>query len=101
MGTTTYLTDGPEVARHLFKDGLFFTKKTSHPQHPLYFTRDQTGPFTCDTESPAFRVSYKFIPSGLSPQAIDHYTPLILGFVEASFKVFDELEANGEISNVY
>ncbi|KAF1829906.1 cytochrome P450 82A2 [Decorospora gaudefroyi] len=101
MGTTTYLTDDPEVARHLFKDGLFFTKKTSHPQHPLYFMRDQTGLFTCDTESPAFRASHKFVPPGLSPQAIDHYTPLILGCVEASFKVFDELEANGEIFNVY
>ena len=101
MGTTTYVTNDPEVARHLFKEGLFFTKKTSDPQHPLYFMRDQTGLFTCDTESPAFRASHKFVPPGLSPQAIGHYTPLIQTCVEASFKVFDELEANGEVFNVY
>ncbi|KAH8689265.1 cytochrome P450 [Phaeosphaeriaceae sp. PMI808] len=60
----------------------------------------QSELFTCDTNSSAFRASHKFVPPGLSPQAIVHYTPLILGCVEASFKVFDELEANGEIFNV-
>ncbi|ERF73413.1 hypothetical protein EPUS_08556 [Endocarpon pusillum Z07020] len=69
MGTTTYHTNDPEISRHVLREGDMFTKITSEPAHPLFYMSDQSALFTCDTDSPAFSVSHKFVPPAMSPRA--------------------------------
>ncbi|KAK2780608.1 hypothetical protein FQN52_002139 [Onygenales sp. PD_12] len=101
MGTTIYHTNDPVISRHVLREGDLFTKITSDPSHPLFYMNDQTALFTCDSSSPAFPISHKFIPPAMSPRAIAHHAPLIQSATRSIFSVLDEL-SNGELAfNVY
>ncbi|KAM3417222.1 hypothetical protein BST61_g5481 [Cercospora zeina] len=101
MGTTLYHTNDPEIARHILREGDHFTKTTSDPSHPLHYMNEQDMLFTCDSASPAFQPSHKFVPPSMSPRAIATYTPLIQQAVRSSFPVFDELAQSDQAFNVY
>ncbi|KAK4641409.1 hypothetical protein QC761_502130 [Podospora bellae-mahoneyi] len=101
MGTTTYHTNDPEISRHILLEGEFFTKATSNPSHPLYYLSEQNALFTCDTASPAFAISHKFVPPALSPRAIAHHAPLIRAAARDIFPVLDELSTKDLAFNVY
>ncbi|KAI0204327.1 putative cytochrome P450 monooxygenase [Astrocystis sublimbata] len=101
MGTTIYHTNDAEIARHLLREDDLFTKSTSHPSHPLYYMANQDCLFTCDSESPAFAPSRKFVPPTMSPRAVAHYMPLIQGAVESVFPAFDQLAEADRAINVY
>ena len=75
MGTTIYHTNDPEISRHVLREGDLFTKTTSDPSHPLFYMNDQTALFTCDSASPAFALSHKFVPPAMSPRAMAHHAP--------------------------
>ncbi|TLD10804.1 hypothetical protein PgNI_06636 [Pyricularia grisea] len=101
MGTTTYLTNDPLVSEAVLSESPYFTKTTSDPGHPLFFMQNQTALFTCDTTSPAFKVSHKFVPPSLAPRAVRCYIGIMQRAIEQSYGVFDELDANGKAFNVY
>lgn len=101
MGTVTYYTNGPEISRHVLREGDHFTKKTSDPAHPLHFMTNQEALFTCDSDSPAFAPSHKFIPPAMTPKAVRHYTPLLQASVEKTIPVLDELAARGLAFHAY
>jgi cytochrome P450 len=101
MGTTIYHTNDPEIARHVLREDELFTKTTSDPSHPLHYMSEQDMLFTCDSDSPAFKPSHKFIPPALSPRAIAHYTPKIQQAARTIFNVFDELAESDKAFNVY
>lgn len=101
MGRINYLTNSPEITDIAYKESQWFTKTTSAPDHPLYGIRDNTALFTCDTASPAFKFTHKFIPPSMSPKAVRHYSPLMQESVEKTFPVFDEFDQKGLGFNVY
>jgi cytochrome P450 len=101
FGTTTYLTNDPEVSRYVLSESDYFTKITTDPQHPLFYMHDNTALFTCDTDAPAFEISHKFLPPSMSPKAVRHYTPLMQGAVAASLDVFDQLDERNLAFNCY
>lgn len=101
MGRITYLTNDPEIAAVVLKEGDYFTKAPSDPSHPIYGIRDETALFLCDTDHPAWKEAHKFIPPSMSPKAVRHYTPLLQKAVEKSFNVLDEVDTRGEAFNVY
>lgn len=101
MGTTIYHTNDPEISRFVLREGELFTKKTSDPSHPLFYMSEQDALFTCDSESPAFPVSHKFLPTAMSPRAMAHYAPLVQTASRAIFSVMDELSESGMAFNCY
>ncbi|KAL8925144.1 MAG: hypothetical protein Q9208_003649 [Pyrenodesmia sp. 3 TL-2023] len=101
MGTPTYHTNDPEISRHVLREGDHFTKITSDPAHPLFYMSDQTALFTCDSDSPAFPVSHKFVPPAMSPRAMAHHAPLIQASARSIFPVLDELCHRELAFNVY
>lgn len=101
MGTTIYHTNDPEIARHLLREDKLFTKCTSDSSHPLHYMADQNCLFTCDSASPAFVPSHKFVPPTMSPRAVAHFMPLIQDAARSIFSAFDQL-AEAELAiNVY
>jgi cytochrome P450 len=102
LGRINYFTNDPEISRiaYLESHGLF-TKKTSESGSPLYGIRDNSALFTCDTETPSFALTHKFIPPSMSPSAVRHYAPLMQEAVQSSFTVFDTLDKTGLAINVY
>ncbi|KAI5460998.1 putative cytochrome P450 monooxygenase [Mariannaea sp. PMI_226] len=101
MGTTIYHTNDPEIARHLLREDNLFTKSTSNPSHPLHYMADQDCLFTCDSASPAFAPSHKFVPSTMSPRAVAHFMPLIQDAAQSVFPAFDQLAKADLAFNVY
>ncbi|KAL2139492.1 hypothetical protein VTI28DRAFT_5104 [Corynascus sepedonium] len=101
MGTTTYQTNDPEIARYVLREGDLFTKTTSQQTHPLYYMQEQSALFTCDSDSPAFSVAHKFVPPALSPRAVAHHTPLIQKAARSIFPVLDLLADEDKAFNVY
>ncbi|KAL2203581.1 cytochrome P450 [Sarocladium strictum] len=101
MGTTVYLSNDPDVSEVVLGENEFFTKTTSDHSHPLYWMRDNTALFTCDTSSPAFKPSHKFVPPAMTPNAIRQYVPAMQKAVEESFKVFDEFDGTQQAFHVY
>ncbi|RMD42202.1 hypothetical protein DV735_g2933, partial [Chaetothyriales sp. CBS 134920] len=102
LGRVNYFTNDPEISSiaYLESHGLF-TKKTSDSGAPLYGLRDNSALFTCDTETPSFALTHKFVPPSMSPQAVRHYAPLMQESVQSSFPVFDALDQAGLAVNVY
>ena len=101
MGTTIYHTNDPEISRHLLREDKLFTKTTSDVSHPLHYMSDQDALFTCDSASPAFAQSHKFVPPTMSPRAVAHFMPLIQDATQAIFNVFDVLAESDLAVNVY
>ncbi|KAI0386922.1 cytochrome P450 [Hypomontagnella monticulosa] len=101
MGTTIYHTNDPEIARYVLREGDLFTKRTSDPSHPLHYMSVQDALFTCDSDSPAFAISHKFIPPALSPRAMAHYTPHMQETARSCFPVLDQLDEKDLGFNVY
>lgn len=101
MGTTIYHTNDPEISRHVLREDKLFTKTTSDPSHPLHYMDEQIALFTCDSASPAFAPSHKFVPPTMSPRAIAHFMPLIQDAIQSSFTVFNELADSDLAINVY
>ncbi|KAJ6788511.1 hypothetical protein PWT90_01625 [Aphanocladium album] len=101
MGTTIYHTNDPAIARHLLREDKLFTKTTSDPSHPLHYMSEQDMLFTCDSASPAFAASHKFVPPTLSPRAVAHFLPLIQDATQSVFTAFDELAESDLAINVY
>ncbi|KAI0448685.1 putative cytochrome P450 monooxygenase [Xylaria acuta] len=101
MGTTIYHTNDPEIARHLLREDKLFTKATSDPSHPLHYMSGQDSLFTCDSASPAFAPSHKFVPPTMSPRAVAHFMPLIQEAAQSIFTAFDELAESDLAINVY
>lgn len=101
MGTTTYHTNDPEISRHVLREGDIFTKITSDPAHPLFYMSDQSALFTCDSDSPAFSISHKFVPPAMSPRAMAHHAPLIQASARSIFPVLEELSDRELAFNVY
>lgn len=101
MGTTIYHTNDPEISRHLLREDKLFTKTTSDPSHPLYYMNIQECLFTCDSASPAFATSHKFVPPTMSPRAVAHFMPLIQDATQSVFTAFDQLAESDLAVNVY
>lgn len=101
FGTTIYQTNDPEIARIVLREGDLFTKTTSDPTHPLYYMQHQDSLFTCNSDSPAFAISHKFIPPALSPRAIAHHTPLIQQAARSIFPILDQVGDSSQAMNVY
>ncbi|OQE20866.1 hypothetical protein PENFLA_c015G06874 [Penicillium flavigenum] len=101
MGTTIYHTNDPAIARHLLREDELFTKSTSDSSHPLHYMADQDCLFTCDSASPAFAPSHKFVPPTMSPRAIAHFMPLIHDAAQSTFPAFDQLAEADLAMNVY
>lgn len=101
MGTTVYHTNDPEISRHLLREDKLFTKTTSDASHPLHYMAAQDSLFTCDSASPAFAVSHKFVPPTMSPRAVAHFMPLIQDAAQSIFPAFDELAESELAVNVY
>ncbi|PSN59362.1 putative cytochrome P450 monooxygenase [Corynespora cassiicola Philippines] len=101
MGTTIFHTNDPIISRYILREGDFFTKTTSDPSHPLYYMNVQEALFTCNSDSPAFPASHKFVPPALSPRAIAHHTPLIQEAARSIFPVLDQLAERDLAFNVY
>jgi cytochrome P450 len=101
MGRTIYHTNDPAIARHVMREDKLFTKTTSDPSHPLHYMGTQESLFTCDSASPAFAPSHKFVPPTMSPRAIAHFTPLIQDATQSIFKAFDQLADADQAINVY
>ena len=101
LGRVSYYTNDPRAAQVIFSENESFTKAPSQPGHPLYGLRDQDALFLCDTSSPAFKVSHKFVPPSMSPKAVKHYTPTIQAIARSSFSIFDELDDKDKGFNVY
>ncbi|KAM0812549.1 putative Cytochrome P450 [Seiridium cardinale] len=92
MGTTIYVTNDPRVSEVILGENEFFTKTTSDSSHPLFYLKDNTALFACDTDAAAFKVSHKFIPPSMSPKAVRQHLPAIQRAVQDSFRAFDELD---------
>lgn len=101
MGTTIYHTNDPAISRHILREDHLFTKTTSDAAHPLHYMGEQDMLFTCDSASPAFAQSRKFVPSTLSPRAVAHFMPLIQEATSTIFNVLDELAESDLAFNVY
>jgi cytochrome P450 len=101
MGTTTYQTNDPDIARCVLREGDLFTKITSEQTHPLYYMQGQSALFTCDSDSPAFAIAHKFVPPALSPRAVAHHMPLIRKAARSIFPVLDLLADEDKALNVY
>lgn len=101
MGTTIYHTNNPDISRHVLREDKLFTKTTSDPSHPLHYMSAQESLFTCDSASPSFALSRKFVPPALSPRSVAHYMPLIQDATQSIFTVFDELADSDSAINVY
>lgn len=101
MGTTIFHTNDPNISRYVLREGEFFTKTTSDPAHPLFYMNEQAALFTCDSDSPAFSASHKFVPPALSPRAVAHHTPHIQEAARSIFPVLDQLIENKQAFNVY
>lgn len=101
MGTTIYHTNDPDIARHILREDKLFTKNTSDPSHPLHYMADQDCLFTCDSDTPAFAPSHKFVPPTMSPRAVAHFTPLIQDATQSVFMAFDQLADANLAINVY
>lgn len=101
MGVVTYYTNDPVIARHVLREGEFFTKKTSDPAHPLHFMSNQEALFSCDSDSPAFGPSHRFIPPCMAPKAVRHYTPSVQRCIERAFYVLDAMSDGSLAFNVY
>lgn len=100
-GATVYLTNDPRVSEAALSESDYFSKITSDSSHPLYFMRDETALFMCDTSSPAFHTVHKFIPPSMTPNAVRQYTKNMQQAIEESFSVFDELDAQGKAFHAY
>lgn len=101
MGTAIYHTNDPDIARHLLREDSLFTKSTSDSSHPLHYMADQDCLFTCDSSSPAFASSHKFVPPTMSPRAVAHFMPLIQDAAQSIFPAFDQLSDAHLAVNVY
>jgi cytochrome P450 len=101
LGRVTYQTNDHNIAAIAFSESDFFTKKIneSHPLHAL--KTPSAGVFLGDTDTEEWRVANKFLPPALGPKAVRHYAPTMQKTVEDSFKVFDDLDEQGEAWNVY
>ncbi|TLD18566.1 hypothetical protein PspLS_10159 [Pyricularia sp. CBS 133598] len=100
MRMIIYYTNDPVIARHVLREGEFFTKETLDPFHPLHFMSNQTVLFSCE-DSPAFGPSHRFIPPCTASKAVRHYIPSIQRSVGRAFSVLD-LIADGALAfNVY
>jgi len=101
MGTTIYHTNDPGISRHILREDKLFTKSTSDSSHPLHYMADQDCLFTCDSESPAFTSSHKFVAPTMSPRAVAHFMPLIQDATQSIFPAFDQLAEENLAINVY
>ncbi|ATY65882.1 Cytochrome P450 [Cordyceps militaris] len=101
MGTINYLTNDPRVSEAALSESDYFTKMTSDPSHPLYYMRDETALFMCDTSSSALHIAHKFIPPSMTPNAVRQYAGNMQQAIEESFSVFDELDRQGKAFHVY
>jgi cytochrome P450 len=101
MGTIIYHTNDPEISRVVLREGDLFTKTTSDPSHPLFYMNEQAALFTCDSASPAFPISHKFVPPAMSPRAMAHHAPLVQEAARSMFNVLDELSDKALAFNVY
>ncbi|KAH8433576.1 cytochrome P450 [Aspergillus melleus] len=101
MGRTVYHTNDPELSSIIFAETDFFTKKINDA-HPLRSIKNtEAGVFLADTDTPEWRAAHKFLPPALGPKAVRHYAPTMQATVEDAFKVFDQLDEQGEAWNVY
>lgn len=101
MGNKVYQTNDPALATIFFAESEFFTKRII-PGHPLFPLKNpEAGVFLGDTDTNEWRLAHKFLPPALGPKAVRHYMPSMQQSVEQAFKVFDELDSNGEAWNVY
>lgn len=101
MGRTVYHTNDPEISAIIFAETDFFTKKINDA-HPLRSIKNtEAGVFLADTDTPEWRAAHKFLPPALGPKAVRHYAPTMQTTVEDAFKVFDQLDEQGEAWNVY
>lgn len=101
MGNKTYQTNDPKLSAIFLSESEYFTKKIipGHPLHPIKNT--DAGVFLADTDTEEWRLAHKFLPPALGPKAVRHYAPTMQKSVEQAFKVFDELDEQGEAWNVY
>jgi cytochrome P450 len=101
FGSVVYQTNDPVIANHVFNENGFFTKQIT-PEHPLFGIMDQeAGLFLADTDTEAWRMTHKFLPPAFSPKAVRHYSPKMQQTVESAYKVFDQLDEQGDAFNVY
>lgn len=101
FGSVVYQTNDPVIANHVFNENGFFSKQIT-PEHPLFGIMNQeAGIFLADTDTEAWRLTHKFLPPAFSPKAVRHYSPKMQKTVEAAYKVFDQLDEDGDAFNVY
>ncbi|PKY07675.1 putative cytochrome P450 oxidoreductase [Aspergillus campestris IBT 28561] len=101
MGRTVYLTNDPRVSEVVFGENEFFTKKTSDPNHPLFWISDVAALFAADTAAESVKLAHKFVPPSMSPKAVQHYMPAMRQEIQSSFKVFDALDDRHQPWNAY
>jgi cytochrome P450 len=101
MGSRIYQTNDPKLSQIFFSEDHYFTKHIipGHPLHPI--KSKEAGVFLGDTDTEEWRQTHKFLPPALGPKAVRHYAPTMQASVEDAFKVFDELDQEGEAFNVY
>lgn len=101
MGSKIYQTNDPKLSQIFFSEDHYFTKHIipGHPLHPI--KSKEAGVFLGDTDTEEWRQTHKFLPPALGPKAVRHYAPTMQQSVEDAFKVFDELDQEGEAFNVY
>ncbi|KAG9741995.1 cytochrome P450, partial [Aureobasidium melanogenum] len=101
FGSVVYQTNDPVIANHVFNENGFFSKQIT-PSHPLFGIMNQeAGIFLGDTDTEAWRLTHKFLPPAFSPKAVRHYSPKMQKTVESAYKVFDQLDEQGDAFNVY
>lgn len=101
MGGKVYQTNDPQLSTIFFSESDYFSKHII-PGHPLYPLKStEAGVFLGDTDTEEWRLAHKFLPPALGPKAVRHYAPTMQKSVEKAFKVFDELDQEGEAWNVY
>lgn len=101
MGGQVYQTNDPKLSQIFFSEDDYFSKKIV-PGHPLFPIKSkEAGVFLGDTDTDEWRLAHKFLPPALGPKAVKHYAPTMQRTIEASYKVFDELDEQGEAWNVY
>ncbi|KAH8897425.1 cytochrome P450 [Thozetella sp. PMI_491] len=101
LGRVTYETNDPRLATIALTESPFFSKiiNASHPLSEL--KTPEAGIFLGDTDTEEWRLAHKFLPPAFGPKAVRHYAATMQATVEDSFKVFDELDQQGEAFNVY